>query len=152
MKKKNVIVLLLGVAMLATAFVGCKGKDDSALDTDIIHNPNSAEGYDKSEKMPIMEVETNMHDFGRLTAGENISYSFKFVNKGNADLIISGCEATCGCTVADYPKERIKPGDGGYITVSFNSTGKSGQQFQEVTVASNAQPSKVKLRIRAEVM
>lgn len=70
---------------------------------------------------------------------------------GNADLIISGCSATCGCTVPSYPKERIAPGKDGYVTVSFNSTGKSGQQYQEVTVVSNAQPSRTKLKITAQV-
>jgi hypothetical protein len=53
--------------------------------------------------------------------------------------------------VASDPKERIAPGGDGYITVSFNSTGKSGQQFQEVTVMSNAQPARSKLKIAAQV-
>ena len=39
----------------------------------------------------------------------------------------------------------------GYITVTFKSAGKSGQQFQEVTVVSNAQPSRQKLKIIAQV-
>lgn len=151
MKKRHLIITLLCLAVGAIALTSCRDKAEEGMDTDIIHNPNSAEGYDEHEKMPVMEFETNMHDFGRLTAGENISYSFKFVNKGNADLVISGCSATCGCTVADYPKERIKPGEGGYVTVSFKSAGKAGQQFQSVTVASNAQPGKAKLNIRAEV-
>ena len=84
-------------------------------------------------------------------AGENISYSFKFTNTGNADLVISGCDASCGCTVAEYPHERIAPGKTGYITVSFKSKGMSGQQMKEVIVASNAQPARTKLRISATV-
>lgn len=150
MDTKNILTALLCVVLIG-AVAGCHNDTDASMDTDIIHNPNSAEGYDEAERVPVMEFETNMHDFGRLTAGENISYSFKFVNKGNADLVISGCDATCGCTVADYPKERIKPGASGYVTVSFKSAGKAGQQFQSVTVVSNAQPSQTKLNIRAEV-
>ncbi len=139
-------------ALLSLSMAGCGSKEtDNAMDVSIIHNPASAEGYDESAKVPVMTFEKDMHDFGRLTAGENISYSFKFTNTGKADLVISGFDTSCGCTVADYPKERIKPGEGGYVTVSFRSAGKSGQQFQEVTVTSNAKPSKVKLKIRAEV-
>jgi hypothetical protein len=140
---------LLAVLMLAA----CGGGSDtgSDFDVDLINNPNSAEGYDNTVQVPVMTFDQDMHDFGRLSAGENISYSFHFRNTGSADLIISGCSATCGCTVASYPKERIAPGGDGYITVSFNSTGKSGQQFQEVTVMSNAQPARSKLKIAAQV-
>ncbi|MBP5190670.1 MAG: DUF1573 domain-containing protein [Bacteroidales bacterium] len=131
-------------------FAACGGNDKGA-DVDIIKNPNTAEGYNESEKMPQIVFETDMHDFGQLMAGETISYSFKFTNTGNADLIISGCNASCGCTVADYPKERIAPGKTGYITVSFKSQGMSGQQIKDVIVASNTQPAKTRLRISATV-
>ena len=101
--------------------------------------------------MPVISFDNDMHDFGRLSAGESISYSFHFRNTGNADLVITGCSASCGCTIADYPKGRIAPGNDGYITVTFKSAGKSGQQLQEVTVVTNAQPSRVKLKIMAQV-
>jgi hypothetical protein len=93
----------------------------------------------------------DLHDFGRITQGESLTYSFHFRNSGNADLIISSCSATCGCTVADYPRKRIAPGEDGYISVSFNSQGKVGQQYQEITVSSNAQPSRYVLKITAQV-
>lgn len=111
----------------------------------------SAEGYDNSVKLPQIVFDQDLHDFGRLSAGENISYSFHFVNKGEADLIISQCDATCGCTVADFPRGRIAPGKDGYITVTFKSAGKSGQQYQEVTVVTNSQPARTKLKITAQV-
>lgn len=140
-------LLLFSFLVLLSACGG--GHND--VDVDLINNPKSAEGYNQSAKMPVMTFDQDLHDFGRLSAGENISYSFHFRNTGNADLIISGCSATCGCTVPSYPKERIAPGADGYVTVSFNSTGKSGQQYQEVTVVSNAQPSRIKLKITAQV-
>ncbi len=144
---KHLFTIGILAALLLTSCGG--GKEEAGVD--IIKNPNSAEGYDNSEKMPKIVFETDMHDFGQLMAGETISYSFKFTNTGNADLIISGCDASCGCTVADYPKERIAPGKSGYITVSFKSQGMSGQQIKEVVVASNTQPAKTKLRISATV-
>lgn len=139
--------MLIGVMAGLTA---CQSRTADA-DVDLIHNPKSAQGFDEKEKMPVMSFDDDHHDFGRLSAGENISYSFHFRNTGNADLIISECSASCGCTVADYPKGRIRPGEEGYITVTFKSAGKSGQQFQEVTVVSNAQPARQKLRITAQV-
>lgn len=147
---KKYYILFFAIGTLAIAACNRNGKGDE-IGVDLINNPNSAEGYDESAKVPVMTFDQDMHDFGRLSAGENISYSFHFRNTGKADLIISSCSATCGCTVASFPRERIAPGGEGYITVSFNSSGKSGQQYQEVTVVSNAQPSRAKLIIIAQV-
>ena len=147
--KRRCSVLLLGLVLLTLS--GCRTKAVDDTDVDLIRNPQSAQGYDDKQAMPVLTFDSDIHDFGRLSAGESISYSFHFRNTGNADLVISGCSATCGCTIADYPKQRIAPGGEGYITVTFKSAGKSGQQFQEVTVVSNAQPSRAKLKILAQV-
>ena len=143
-------IAALGCLLACLSLGGCKQKP-TENNVDLIRNPRSAQGYDSKEQMPQLTFDSEMHDFGRLSAGENISYSFHFRNTGNADLIISSTSASCGCTVADYPRGRIAPGADGYVTVSFNSTGKSGQQYQEVTVVSNAQPSRNKLKITAQV-
>lgn len=145
--RKTLLLWVLAAALLPVA---CHQKEREA-GVDLIHNPNSASGYDESAKIPVLTFDSDLHDFGRLSAGENISYSFHFRNTGTGDLIIQSCSATCGCTVADYPKERIAPGADGYVTVTFKSAGKSGQQFQEVTVVSNAQPARTKLKITAQV-
>ena len=136
--------------LLLTA-CGSPDTPGSDIDVDLINNPNSAEGYDQSARIPVLTFDKELHDFGRITQGESISYSFHFRNTGNADLVISGCSATCGCTVADYPRGRIAPGKEGYVTVSFNSKGKVGQQYQEITVNSNAQPARNILKITAQV-
>ena len=146
--RKTFFAIVLGGLML-TACGGNSATD--GIDVDLIDNPRSAEGYDESAKMPVITFDQDLHDFGRLSSGENISYSFHFRNTGNSDLVISSCSATCGCTVASYPKDRIAPGGEGYVTVTFNSSGKSGQQYQEVTVVSNAQPARTKLKITAQV-
>lgn len=132
--------------------VSCGGRpSDDPIDVDLIRNPNSATGYDSKTPMPELTFDCNMHDFGRLTSGEVISYSFHFRNTGNADLVISSCSSSCGCTVADYPRQRIAPGGDGYVVITFNSKGKSGQQYQEVNVFSNAQPSRTQLKVVAQV-
>ena len=148
-KRRKQTIILIAASMLM--LTGCKGKTTQDAYVDLIRNPRSAQGYDESEKMPVLTFDSDLHDFGRLSAGENISYSFHFRNTGNADLIISNTSATCGCTVADYPKGRIAPGGEGYVTVTFKSAGKAGQQYQEVTIVSNAQPATCRLKILAQV-
>ncbi len=149
MKKTLASTLLLLSLLLAAACADTQKSGD--IDVDLINNPNSAQGYDQSARVPKITFDSDLHDFGRITAGESISYSFHFRNTGDADLVLSGCSATCGCTVADYPRGRIAPGKEGYVTVTFNSQGKTGQQYQEVTVTSNAQPGRNILKITAQV-
>ena len=148
MKKTLASTLLLLSLLLAAACADTQKNGD--IDVDLINNPNSAQGYDQSARVPKITFDSDLHDFGRITAGESISYSFHFRNTGDADLVLSGCSATCGCTVADYPRGRIAPGKEGYVTVTFNSQGKTGQQYQEVTVTSNAQPGRNILKITAQ--
>ena len=144
-----VFMFLVGTAMLSACRGG--GSAGSDIDVDLIQNPKSANGYEAGQAMPEIIFDQEMHDFGRLTEGESISYSFHFRNQGKADLVISSCNASCGCTVADYPRGRIAPGHDGYITVTFNSQGKIGQQYQEVTVLTNAQPARKVLKIVSQV-
>ncbi len=148
MRANRILTAILAVGLL----VGC-GDNSTTIDYDttLINNPNTANRDVKEVKMPKMSFDKNLHDFGRLSQGESIAYSFKFSNTGNADLLISECDATCGCTVADYPRSPIKPGEVGYITVTFNSAGKHGQEEQFVMVMANTQPSKNQLIIRANV-
>jgi len=141
---------LLLVATMALLLAACGGKKDD-VGLDLIHNTQTVDGKGSGENMPSIRFDRDVHDFGRLTDNENVSYSFHFVNAGKADLLIGGCTATCGCTVADYPRERIAPGKDGYVKVSFKSAGMSGRQVKEVTVSTNGDPSRVKLRIMAEV-
>ena len=149
MKKTLASTLLLLSLLIAVACADTQKNGD--IDVDLINNPNSAQGYDQSARVPKITFDSDLHDFGRITSGESISYSFHFRNTGDADLVLSGCSATCGCTVADYPRGRIAPGKEGYVTVTFNSQGKTGQQYQEVTVTSNAQPGRNILKITAQV-
>ncbi|MCQ2297416.1 MAG: DUF1573 domain-containing protein [Bacteroidales bacterium] len=145
--KKYIFASILACALLGS----CGSKSSQELDTDLITNPNTASGTISDAKVAVMTFDSDMHDFGMLSQGENIAYSFHFTNAGSGDLIISGCKASCGCTVADYPRKRIAPGEDGYISVTFKSAGKSGMQYQEVTVSSNAQPGRHVLKIMAQV-
>lgn len=79
------------------------------------------------------------YDFGDITQGERVETTFKFVNSGNAPLVITNVEVTCGCTTPKgWPRDPILPGSKGEITVAFNSTGKYGRQNKVVKIISNS--------------
>lgn len=135
------------------AFVSCNSnKDkDALLDTDLVSNPNTAEGKAKGP-LPQIKFENEMHDFGNIKSGEKVTYDFKFKNTGEADLIIGNARGSCGCTVPNYPTEPISPGDEGKISVSFNSSGKSGFQTKTVTLVTNCMPATKIISIKANVL
>jgi hypothetical protein len=102
-------------------------------------------------KLTIIHFDTNEHDFGTITQGEKVVYSFKFTNTGKNPLSISNVRASCGCTVTDYPKGQVKPGDGSSIEVRFNTEGKKGFQSKTVSVIANTDPAETQLFFKAIV-
>ncbi len=91
-------------------------------------------------------------DFGQITAGEKVSYDFKFTNIGKTPLIITSATATCGCTVPDYPKEPVAPGAEGIIKVVFDSAGKLGMQNKVITITANTVPEVTEVTILGNVV
>jgi hypothetical protein len=43
---------------------------------------------DQSEQTPVIHLDQTTHTFATSFEGEHLSYSFKFINKGTADLEI----------------------------------------------------------------
>ena len=105
----------------------------------------------QSTELPIITFIAESHDFGIINEGQVVETEFKFTNSGEAPLIISGAQGSCGCTIPEYPKEPIAPGEEGRILVSFNSEGKPNQQSKTVTLTTNAVPSTKVLSISANV-
>lgn len=103
-------------------------------------------------KYPVMTFDKTEHDFGSIKGTEKVQYVFKFKNTGEADLLISKAVGSCGCTVPEYPKDPIKPGQTADLKVSFNPTGKHGQQQKTVTVTTNTAAGQEKLTIKASIM
>lgn len=64
---------------------------------------------------------------------------FCFTNTGTAPLIINQAIASCGCTVPEFSKSPIKPGDIGFIEVTYNGRGKlTGPFTKTISIRSNA--------------
>lgn len=145
---------IVAISFFITAMPGCKSKgdqSDKSVSPDLITNPITASGKKADGSLPVMVFEQTKHDFGIMMQGEKLSYTFKFTNKGGSDLIISDASTTCGCTVPDFSKAPVKPGEQGKVEVIFNSAGKSGSINKSVRLLTNAQPNSTELEITAEV-
>ena len=102
-------------------------------------------------KYPVLTFDTKEHDFGQITQGDKVTYSFKFKNTGEADLFILSARGTCGCTIPEYPKEAVKPGESAKIKVSFNSAGKRGETGKSVFLTCNTKEGKEELKIKSTI-
>ncbi len=144
MKMKWLLVCVL-LALAACNF-SCKS-DKKKGDGDISSDMVDSDG----DELPVLTFGTELHDFGKITQGEKVSYSFKFKNTGKKDLIIASAVGSCGCTVAQPPKKPVAPGSDGAIDVTFDSAGKSGHVTKLVTVISNCIPNSKVIKITADI-
>src|SRR5690606_30074092 len=104
------------------------------------------------EQMPVMTFSDTVHNFGRVYEGEEVMHEFAFTNTGKKPLLISGVTTSCGCTVADYPKEPVLPGESGTLKINFKSTGQTGYEEKSVAVQTNTAIGLHHLYIKAEII
>lgn len=145
--------IILPIAVVT--FLNSCGSDSEQQDltTDIINNPITASDEKSEEdKLPFFEFVDEVKEFGTITQGESVSMTFRFKNVGQSNLIISSAQGSCGCTVPEWPKEPIKPGAEGKISVTFNSTGKQGLQNKTITLVANTIPNTKVIAIKGEVL
>ncbi len=149
MKTKLFFTLVTSLMMF-----GCNqnSKNDETISSDVINIPATASGKPAvAGSTPIMTFAEMKHDFGKITQGETVTCVFAFRNDGGSDLVISSAQGSCGCTIPDYPKVAIKPGQESKIDVKFESAGKSGLVMKTVTLVTNCTPSTKVLTITATV-
>ena len=153
-KMKLIFKTLFSAVIIS--FVSCKTetkKDDAVISTDVINVPATASGKPAViGSSPVMVFNEEKHDFGKITQGEKVSFSFIFKNTGGSDLVISSAQGSCGCTVPSYPKQPIKAGQESKIDVVFNSEGKSGLVQKTVTLVTNCNPSTKILTILSTII
>jgi len=140
------------VVLLLIFLFSCGSGDQGILSSDVVNNPNSANGKPDLSSLPFIKFEEEVHDFGKIIEGESVSYSFKFTNTGKSDLIIADVSTSCGCAVPSFPKTPIRPGEKEIIKVTFNSAGKRGFQTKNIVVVANTQPNSTMVRIKAQVV
>ncbi len=145
-------VPLTGILLL----LACNNKstvDENAATTEEISIPSTeVSATVDSTSAPIMTFESSTYEFEKIISGQKVSYSFKFKNTGTTPLIISNAQATCGCTVPEYPRSPVPPGAEGSINVVYDSAGQTGMQAKIITLTSNAYPTTTQLVLKGQVM
>ena len=106
-----------------------------------------------AQKPAEIKFDKLTHDFGTFSEKDPVvSCTFAFTNVGESPLIINQAVASCGCTVPEYTKTPIQPGEKGEIKVTYNGTGKfPGHIKKSITVRTNGAVEMTRLYIEGEM-
>ena len=96
-----------------------------------------------------IKFEKLTHDFGTFSeSAPVVTCTFNYTNTGDKPLVINQAVASCGCTVPEYTKEPVQPGQKGTIKVTYNGTGKFPGHFKKsITIRTNGKVEMTRLYI-----
>lgn len=106
-----------------------------------------------AQKQAEIKFDKTIHNFGTFTdKNPVVSCEFTFTNIGETPLVVNQAVASCGCTVPEYTKTPILPGDKGSIKVTYNGTGKFPGHFKKsITVRTNGTVEMTRLYIEGDM-
>jgi len=106
-----------------------------------------------AQKPAEIKFDKLTHNFGKFSEKEPVvSCTFDFQNVGEEPLVINQAIASCGCTVPEYTKTPIQPGEKGQIKVTYNGTGKFPGHFKKsITVRTNGATEMTRLYIEGDM-
>ena len=126
---KKIIVFALSLTLIFGVF-SCRKRGETPpevkLDAELLKDTTT-----------IVFTDSTTFPFDTIMQEDKVHHTFHLVNTGTKNLIIARAFGSCGCTVPEYPKDPVKPGDTAAIAVTFNSAGKQGEQHKNVTIVCN---------------
>jgi hypothetical protein len=106
-----------------------------------------------AQKQAEIKFEKTTHNFGKFSEKNPIvSCVFSFTNVGETPLVVNQAVPSCGCTVPEYTKTPIKPGEQGQIKVTYNGAGKFPGHFKKsITVRTNGAVEMTRLYVEGDM-
>lgn len=105
---------------------------------------------DMFTKAPNFKWNTQVHDFGTMKQNVPQTFTFTFVNTGNAPLVITQAKGSCECTKAEFIPTPVPPGKSGWVKATYDAS-KPGEFNRNVTVTANIDGGPVNLNIKGKV-
>ena len=141
MKFKNIITILL-------CLTSCNL--DESVNKNHIYIPSKNNNKSMSN-LPNIKFSNLSLNFGNIEKGRIISRYITFKNDGSRDLVISNVKSSCGCTVAQWPKNPIGPNQTDSLLIDLNTSSLNGKVMQTVTIISNSSPNTKVITINAQI-
>ena len=120
--------LLVVISVVVIAAAGCNsGANEKAVKAALAD----------TARYTTIEWLDSAKDYGKVPEGQQLDVAFRFRNTGATPLVIGQVRPSCGCTVAEQPREPIAPGGEGQIRAVFNSEGRTGINHKTLFVTAN---------------
>ena len=104
------------------------------------------------QNAPVIAIEKAVIEGGKIKKGEKKTYTVKLTNTGKGKLAIRKLESSNPSVTVNAPKE-INAGASADLTVTFDSTGQSGELNRTITMITNdPKNAQITLRFKAEVV
>ena len=97
--------------------------------------------------------EKPMHDFGTIKEADGkVEHDFIIKNTGDKPIAISKISSSCGCTVPEWDKAPLRPGQESKVHVVFNPHNRNGKFNKTITVHLSGQKNAFLLFIRGKII
>jgi len=136
MSSKRILAIMIAVLVALTAAVSFAADQPAKAKKAAAPAAKKAETAKESDKAPRLTIVEPVKDYGTISKGEKLDWSFVVKNTGDADLQIIAAKPGCGCTVADFDKV-IKPGETGKVTAHVDTAAFAGPIAKTVTLETN---------------
>lgn len=138
---KQIVAISL-VTLLSFCSCGGSGKKQAESTTNT-----------SADTVTSIEFDNKNYNFGQVIKGETVEHTYFFTNTGSIDLVVEEVAPSCGCTIPDWSKDPVKPGEQGKIKVKFETKSQSlGNKSKQVAVYTNTVPSRNLLYFTAQVV
>lgn len=136
---------LVTLSLIVFAGLSVVAQQEEAKKTDVVK-----EETEKPVDGPQMTLESTVVDYGEVEHGSDPLRTVSFTNTGNAPLVISNAKGSCGCTVPNWPREPIAPGETSKIEIRYD-TKRTGAINKTVRLTTNDATGQYTLRVTGKV-
>lgn len=110
---------------------------------------NTTNPIKEQKVQSVLEVDTNVlqaviqfdeltYNLGSVDQGKIVKQKFTFTNTGTDDLELINVVPDCSCTSPEWSEGKIKPGEKGYVIVTYDTKEDMGKFLKTITVLHNS--------------
>jgi hypothetical protein len=97
------------------------------------------------------KMDKEIHDFGKVQKGEQLTHTFTITNTGDQPLKIKDVKVECNCTNFELANTELAPGESTKLKVVIDSNILDGKVVKHVTLETNSAAGVKELTLTAEI-